>query len=812
MVLRAYTSGVTLRFDDERAHLRLSVADLLEREARRSLGFSNRGGFERMWLGQAIHSRYQARALEQDPTYRQEVALSYDFDHRGWAITLQGRIDGLAERDGGLLIEEIKSVRRAGAVPRATLETYHHQAAIYAWMLSQEDDREVIADLVMIEIGSDDCERLRLHLDLEDVERRIRRRLDTLIRLHDADRQAFELRKIAGQELRFPYDQMRAGQAEIVERTTNALDEREHLLIEAPTGLGKTVAALFPVLRYALLHGKRVYVLTAKNLQQEMAGEVLRLLNTDDAFHSLRLRAKAAMCANHEVICHEEYCRFARDYFLKLKTSSVLPQLLMDYSDLQPDDIFAAAEAAEVCPFELSLELTGEVEAVVCDYNYVFDPYVGLRHFGNEQDLSDTILVIDEAHNLVDRGRGYYSPEIGQDLLEPILERHRHRFEPLSQRITEVVFELERLIIDTVDENLPPNDQDGATEAWLPEEPLWALRPALDQLFVDYLEYQREEGSFGSEDAFVDLYFAFVRFLDAFSVADASFSFIVRRQQGSRSLKVLCRDASTFLGQIINRTHSTIALSATLSPPDFYQQLLGFDRERTGSISLPSPFPSRNRRIVIDADVATTFKQRDANYPLIADRLGAFIRATPGNCLVLFPSYAFLDEIAARITGLNCELVIQRRGDGAGRREAVLEQLRSSLFGNTALLAVAGGVFAEGVDYPGRMLDAVAIVGPCLPGLSFEQQLLRDFYQERFERGFEFAYIVPGMTRVVQAAGRLIRSDTDRGVIALLGKRFLDESYSRHLPRAWVPEEGVEALKGSAAKAAVEFWANDPES
>ncbi len=801
---------MTLRFDDERARLRLSVADLLEREARRSLGFSNRGGFERMWLGQAIHSRYQSLAMETDPTYRQEVAVSHDFTHKGWTVTLQGRIDGLAERDGGLLIEEIKSVRRSGAVPRATLETYHHQATIYAWILSQQEQRDLIAELVMIEIGTDDCERLRLHLDLDDVERRIRRRLDTLIRLHEADREALAIRRVAGEELRFPYDSMRRGQSEIVDRTHDALNEREHLLIEAPTGLGKTVATLYPVLRYALQNGKKVYVLTAKNLQQEMAGEVLRLLNTDEAFHSLRLRAKATMCANHEVICHEEYCRFARDYFLKLKTSAVLPELLMNHSDLLPDDIFAAAEAAEVCPFELSLELTGEVEAIVCDYNYVFDPYVGLRHFGGEQDLSDTILVIDEAHNLVDRGRGYYSPELGQDLFDPILERHRHRREPLSQRITEVVFELERLVIDTVEENLPPNDLDGATEAWFPEEPLWGLRPTLDQLFVDYLEYQREEGSFGSEDAFVDLYFAFIRFLDAFSVADASFAFIVRREGGRRSLKVLCRDASSFLGRIINRTHSTLALSATLSPPDFYQQLLGFDSERTGAISLPSPFPEENRRIVIDSDIDTTFKQREANYPRIAERLSAFIRATPGNCLVLFPSYVFLDEVAGRMGELDCDLIVQQRGDGASRREAVLDRLRSSLFGNTALLAVAGGVFAEGVDYPGRMLDAVAIVSPCLPGLSYEQQLLRDFYQERFERGFEFAFIVPGMTRVVQAAGRLIRSDTDRGVIALLGRRFLDESYSRHLPRAWLNDGDVEALKGSADQASRDFWSRNP--
>ena len=209
---------------------------------------------------------------------------------------------------------------------------------------------------------------------------------------------------------------------------------------------------------------------------------------------------------------------------------------------------------------------------------------------------------------------------------------------------------------------------------------------------------------------------------------------------------------------MIQRTHSTIALSATLSPPEFYLELLGFDRTRSSALSLGSPFPHENRRIVVDTSVTTLWRRREENYPAIAARLADMVREVPGNCLALFPSYAFLEQIAGRMPRLEHQILVQRQADDGEAREALLERLRGTLFWRVLLLSVAGGVFAEGVDYPGDMLQAVIVVGPCLPGVGLEQKLLQDHFEERFERGFEYAFVVPGMTRVIQAAGRLIRS------------------------------------------------------
>jgi DNA excision repair protein ERCC-2 len=811
------------RFDPDRLTLDLSVADLLDRKLAGSLGFANRGGYERLWLGQAIHSRYQEEALAEDPTYRREVWLKHSFQHRGWKVTVTGRLDGLRkDAYGGLVVEEIKSVRRGAPLSQTLRELYCQQAGLYAWMMARgaetvappwESASEVAeappvrAELVLIEIGSDAIDRQEVEAEPDWIEAGVKRRINSLIAAYVRGRLEAEKRREASERLEFPYPETRRGQETIVEAVETALDQREHLLLEATTGIGKTVAALFPALKHCLAHGKRLYVLTAKTLQQEMATQVLELLNREAAFRSLRLRAKAKMCANGQVLCHEEYCPYAKEYQAKLQSSGLIRELLERHPYLDPDLIYEAARATEVCPFEVSLELSGLAQVVVCDYNYAFDPYVSLRDFEAENDLSDVVLVVDEIHNLVDRGRGYYSPELSAEAVAAAGSAAGRGGAPVHRTIAGLCGELARAIEDAADfelEDGPPGDR--AVEADLPEDILWRLRPRFDAAFVDYLEFQRETRSFRPEDEFVELYFDLLRFLNGLAVSDDAFSHLVERVGSDRRIRILCKDPSRFLGRIINRTHTTVGLSATLSPPEFYRDLLGFDPERTAAVSVPNPFPAENRRVVIDASVVTTYRERPVYYPLIAERLGQFADSVPGNCLALFPSYAFLAEVASHLEPASKRVLVQRRASGDREREEILEVLRSALLGDVLLLAVAGGVFAEGVDYPGDMLRAVAVVGPCLPALTVEQQLLKRYYQERFDRGFEYAFVVPGMTRVVQAAGRLIRSDEDRGVIALLDRRFLEGIYRKHLPGDWVPEEGAEALSHDPAEAAAAFF------
>jgi len=801
------------RFDNERKTIDLAVADLLEAQLLRSLGFANRGGYERLWLGQAIHSRYQEEALGEDASYRREVTISHRFVHRGYEVTVHGRIDGLRRNPGGgWVIEEIKSVRRGVGLSPAAQELYQRQAALYGWLLAHklraegEASPHIEVELVLIEIGSDRLERQPVELKLPVIEALVKRRLNGLIRAHQQAAAARDARRRAAAELRFPYPEMRRGQERIVERVREVLADGSHLLLEAPTGIGKTVAALFPALRHVLRHDRRLFVLTAKTLQQEMATEVLELLNQDDAFRALRLRAKAKMCANDQLVCHEEYCDYAKDYYAKLQESGVVLRLLEGHRTLLPDDVFAAARRALVCPFEVSLELAERAQVTVCDYNYAFDPYVALSAFHADADLSDVVVIVDEIHNLVARGRGYYSPLLSARDIRRAAAEAAAGGAPIHHRIAELCLVLARLIEGLVDEVEPAVAKDDwAVEQRFPEDGLWRLRPQLDQVFVDYLEFRRETHSLSPDDRFVEQYFGVLKFLNALTLSDGAFSHFVERRGEDRRWRILCKDPSRFLGAVINRCHSVVGLSATLSPHAFYRDLLGFDRDRTERLSLPSPFPPENRRVVIDSSVATTYRERPRNYPRIAERLARFADEVPGNCLALFPSYAFLAQVAGLLRCERKRVLVQARSDSDEEREAILQTLRSALLRDVLLLAVAGGVFAEGVDYPGDMLKAVAVVGPCLPAVTLEQQLLMDYYEERFERGFEYAYVVPGMTRVVQAAGRLIRSADDVGVIALFDKRFLFRTYRQHLPADWLPQDGG-SLAGDPAAAAAEFF------
>ncbi|HUP21451.1 MAG TPA: helicase C-terminal domain-containing protein [Thermoanaerobaculia bacterium] len=802
------------RFDDESLTLRLSVADLLERDLVRRIGFGQRGGFERLWVGQAIHSHYQEQALARDGSYQREVVLRSTIEHRGWTVEVLGRIDAVRrDPDGVQVVEEIKSVRRDVELSPTLAELYRRQAALYAWMLSQESGELIRAELVLITIGDDDPDpqRIEVEVDARALEAGIRRRLDQLLHEHQTRRSAREQRRAAAARLAFPFHRPRPGQEQIVEAVTRALDQREHLLVEAPTGLGKTAAALFPALRHALEHDRRVFVLTAKTLQQRMSTAVLEMLNTEGAFRSLRLRAKARMCANHEVLCHEDYCGYARDYSLKLSRSGLLSQLMDDHPHLDPDAIFGASRDHEVCPFEVSLELTEKVQVVVCDYNYAFDPHVALSAFGADSDLSDTVLVIDEIHNLVDRGRGYYSPVLSARAARSTADSiARLETGPIGERLSALATEVARLVERAVAEAFPEGAGRATVEGDLPSEELWGLRPSLDRAFVDYLEHRRETRSFRSEDPFVRLYFEVLRFLDTLALAERhgeSFARCLEVEDEDSRLRLLCKDASRYLGAVIQRCRSAIGLSATLSPPEFYRDLLGFDPQRTAELRVPSPFPAEHRALVIDGTVSTEWRVRARYYQPIAERLGALASTVPGNCLALFPSYAFLAEVAERLpTDLGKRVLVQRRADDERQREEILDTLRGALFGDVLLLAVAGGVFAEGVDYPGDMLKAVAVIGPCLPAVSLEQKLLQEYYEERFGRGFEYAFVVPGMTRVVQAAGRLIRSPGDRGVIALFGRRFLSELYSRHMPMDWLEGAEADGLSGDPAEVAAAFF------
>jgi DNA excision repair protein ERCC-2 len=401
------------------------------------------------------------------------------------------------------------------------------------------------------------------------------------------------------------------------------------------------------------------------------------------------------------------------------------------------------------------------------------------------------VLVIDEAHNLVDRSREYYSPAIETSQIERTLEYLAGRSNTVYDELAVLVRELADLVDRTLSRAFD-DPKAGETTTEFDADQIADLRIAFDGAMLSYFLYKRERELWIADDPVLELFFSLTHFHRVLSLGGAEFVHLARRRDdGTGSLRIFCLDAARFVGQILDESAGVIAMSATLEPFDFYRDLLGFDPHRTESLYVPSPFPEENRLVLAIDDVDTTYRRRREHYDAIASWIARL--AQPGrNVLTLFPSYAFLNAVHDRLHLPHHRLLVQRSGSTDADQREIMERLQSD--SGSLLLAVLGGIFAEGVDYPGRMLSQVIVVSPGLPQYNLERELLKAYYQETYEHGFGYAYLIPGMTRVVQAAGRLIRSDTDRGVISLICRRFTDPRYARLLPDEWVWDEDPRAL------------------
>ncbi len=452
----------------------------------------------------------------------------------------------------------------------------------------------------------------------------------------------------------------------------------------------------------------------------------------------------------------------------------------------------------------MQLELASRADAIVADYNYVFEPAAALRHLTGE-DLRDVILLVDEAHNLPDRARQIFSPELTRRGAARRFATAWYCSPASSFRTSSPPIDaLADILVEAASE-LPEGEAIAEIEP--ARDAILELRAAWETKLMRYLAWKRETRLALPDDPILDFHFRLQRFAAVLSMLGPDFTTVVERRGTGIRLAIVCLDPARALAPIFRQVSSTILLSATLNPPEAIRRVLGLEPDRTSSIALPPPFPPENRKVMIVPSVRTTFKARDRNYGRIASLIAEMSGAHGGNDLVLFPSYRFLTQVAALMPETRSRLLVQRPDMPAFERQQLLQALVSPPPGGTLLFAVSGGMYAEGVDYPGDLLSAVFVVSPALPQVSFERELLRRYFDENEEAGFDYAYLQPGMTRVVQAAGRLIRSENDRGVIALLCARFLEEPYASRLPRDWYLDSPAELATRRPADEIREFFA-----
>ncbi len=807
-----------IRVDLAARTVTLSPGALLAPAGRR-IGDGRGDSMERRWIGQAVHRRVLSEALATIPGYAVERGVRLAFPVDAFTAILEGRLDGRFEDgDGTVVVDEVKSVHFAEELPRLPgsprMDRFARQLQWYLLAVARTEGRAVRGRLVLADIETGDTRLVPVPWDADEVEADLVARVRGALAEFFGDLALSEAKAAEADELAFPFGRFRPGQREMAAAVARAAREGGQLLVEAPTGIGKTAAALYPMLVEALRGGRRLYVLTSKTTQQEIFRRTLEAIGAASA-RSVRLRAKERMCANGVVLCHEDHCPYAKDYAAKLEASGLVDRLLAAVPHLEPDFVFEEARVEEVCPFEVSLELAERADVVLGDYNYAFDPVVALTGLRDPSSLDGALLLVDEVHNLVERGRAIWSPAIAEAEVRRLSEAIGTTSPRTAAAAQEAAAEVLELLRDSAsqlpsggDPFSPPTD---LVPLDLPR--LEDVRLSMESLLVRHLADLRNGGERVPDDPVLGLYFLFAAFHDVARKAAPggrlaeAFDLLASRGAEGARLSFLCKDPSRLLGETFDAARATVGMSATLSPPEFYRDLLGLDPDRTSFLSLPSPFPAENRAVVVAPGVDTTWKGRTAAMPRIARVVAEVAEACPGNVLALFPSYRFVDDVRALLPPLPGHRVL-RPSDRSTEpeRNGVLDALRAE-GSRILLLAVSGGPFAEGVDYPGEMLHGVVVVSPALPQVRFEQERMRLYFEERWGRGFEYAYVVPGMTRVVQSAGRVIRSESDVGVIALVCRRFLMRPYRDFLPRHWFDESPDELACAEPGEAVRTFFA-----
>lgn len=758
-------------------------------------------------VGLELHALIQRERREQFPEYQAEVPITHTFKSADNRFTVSGRMDGFFKRKIPR-IEEIKTAYNAPELARRLVTNESHpyrlQLQTYAYLhwLQHDEIPETVLHVVSARTG--DGDDVPVEFDPVAYEAWLALRLAELDEEVDAYEKQLRRRERVGKTFSFPFDEPRSGQMDLVDTVTQGLEKHKFQLLQAPTGLGKTAGVLFPVLRDALERGQKVVYLTPKNSQHAVAEDaVKRFQDRGSKIRSLTIHAKSKMCFKAETICNPGYCEFARDYYAKVDREK-LKDKLSRKKRLTAKTFRRLGAEHEVCPFELQLEMVDQADVVICDYNYVFSPrsIVGrLAHDRIQKKKTKPNLIVDEAHNLFPRALDYFSP--GLSTME--LQRWHEELASDISRPPAFVRETQRLLqtaVRAIESCAPPEGGASAARIQPSIDSFLGIEGELRALLTRYLESDVE---IQPRDVLIRFCDRWSEFTAALQLEGPQFFTTFRPEAGGGSMKVTCCDASQQIAEGYKAFHKVVGFSATLKPFDYYTKLSGIPADDVLTSEFASPFPLRNRKLLVIPQVSTKWSQRERNYGKIQSAIERILALRRGNYFVFFPSFAFMERVFNAVRLPEFRLLKQEREMKLPRIKEYLESLARG-DEPTVIFAVQGGVFAEGVDYPGDMIIGAMVVGPALPSFDLERELLREYYEKNFGHGFDYAYTFPAMARVVQSAGRVIRSPSDRGLVVLLDQRFTHASYVKSMPFDWHQGSVSNLLSESLLSDISSFW------
>ena len=775
--------------------LSISVRSLVELLMRRGdIDFSSFGG------GRPVESirAHQKIQKSRPGTYTAEVPVSYHHEHDSFAIDIGGRIDGVYENSDSIVIDEIKTTARdIDAAADSDNPLHWAQAQCYAFMYGSDKGADsVTVQLTYFQLDTGDIREIRRDFSMEELKTFF---FDLLGRYADWAEQAISWKKtrdtsITG--LSFPFPAQRAGQQEMIEAVEQTLLNSDKLIIQAPTGIGKTMAALYPSVKALGCGGiDKIFYLSARTTGKMVAEETLGILRASGLhFKALTLTAKDKICFNPDSACTPEECSYAKGHFDR--AGEALKELI-GHENLDRETIVSVSEHHHVCPFELSLDAALWADAVICDYNYAFDPRVYLRRFFDEEKARYAFLV-DEAHNLPDRARGMFSADMSKRAVLGLKKMLKDAAPAIAKKLDA----LNRSFLKLKKEHAVEKGEYAREE--LPSELVKVLRYYAKETENWLAAQNKEKAPFREE--LLDLYFsanAFVRVAERY---DSSYAACYRIYGNDMTVRLFCIDPAKQLAEGIARSDSAVFFSATLTPEHYFKSLFGLgDNDRF--ITLPSPFPAENLLSITDNRISTLYRHRRHTREHVALAAGSLISARRGNYLVFFPSYEYMlmvhESFHEHFPDIEC--LCQKKGMSEQKRLDFIDCFSHDNTKTLAGFAVMGGVFSEGIDLIGDRLTAAIIVGVGMPKLSLERNLIKDYYERERGDGFPFAYVYPGIIKVLQAAGRVIRSEHDRGIICLIDRRFGEYRYKQLLPEDWRIE--TPSSPENITSMAREFWA-----
>ena len=764
----------------EKPKVRISVRNLVEFILRSGDLDNSRGSSgdkEAMLKGGRLHRKIQ-RSMKGN--YQAEVSLKRESEYEDVIIQVEGRADGIFTEDGEFWIDEIKGTYGNLQAMEVPVPVHRAQAMCYGWIYGEKEGLSQIGiQMTYSHLDTEDTRRFREIFSMEELKNWYQKLLDDYHKWISCSLSWKKERNASMKDLQFPFP-YREGQREIVSGVYHTVSSKKTLFVQAPTGVGKTMSAIFPSVR-AIGEGKgeTLFYLTAKTITGTVAWEAFHTLRENGLkFKVTAITAKEKLCFLDSPECTPEKCPYAKGHFDRV--NDAVYELWTTEEVYSREVIRAHAEKWQVCPFEMCLDLSVWVDGVICDYNYAFDPNVHLKRFFGENISGDYIFLIDEAHNLVERGREMYSAEISRQTLFTLRKKIRKHFPKLARALDKASRQMLELEEDL---KASQNPYQVLSNPGVLPVTLLTISGELEEI----LEEKNLEEELRKE--ILEFYFVVRDFLNVSELVDENY--VVYTEcfgENDFRLRLFCVNPAANLSEYLKKGRSAVFFSATLFPMLYYRELLTTETDAYG-IYVQSPFSAKNRRILIGSDVSSRYTRRNhTEYRKIAEYISRCVWQRQGNYMVFFPSYRLMEDVYQvyeeefSVDWVRC---IRQNSDMTEReREEFLEEFQSRE-GTLVGFCVLGGIFSEGVDLTGESLIGAIIVGTGLPQIGSEREILKEYYDRKKQSGFDYAYRYPGMNKVLQAAGRVIRTKEDRGVILLLDDRFLGRDYGEIFPREW---------------------------